>query len=261
MFQITKNRSFFRSIPLIVALWALPAACASAVESHDRQIIWMDAKEHSSAMFIPERLLNERALEDLPLTDAERSWLQSRLDRATRGNPEREKDYKRLGRPYLACPPASLDDRSSKALSLLGYLKTTDLAFIATVEDVVPGWSFWIGQPVNMVYVKPVLFLHEKHQTDDRVLIYAERWASITVNGAQVCSWTPPEGFYRARKGDKVLVGAFLYPSNPRIVDGVSVFPTSEGKVLPQPYSMVQDFVPITVDDLRLGLRTTNEKE
>ncbi len=256
MVRIIRGKSFLRSTLLVLVLWTVPAACASAAEPYDRQMIWMEAKEHNSAMFVPERLLNEHTLENLPLTDAERSWLQSHLDRAARGNPERERDYKRIGRTYMPCPPASVDDRSLKALSLLDYLKTTDLAFVATIEDVVPGWSFWIGQPVNMVYVKPVLVLHGRQKTDDRVLIYAERWASITVNGAQVCSSTPPEGFYRARKGDEVLVGAFLYPPNPQILDGVNVFPTREGKIIPQPYSMVQDFTPVAVDDIRLGLRT-----
>ena len=196
-----QDHFLIRCILLVLVALSAPVACASAAEPYDEQIIWMDAKERAAAMFVPERLLNEHALEDLPLVENDRSSLKSRLETAARGNPEGEELYKQLGRTFLPCPPASRDDRSSGALALSGYLKIKDLAFVAAVEDVVPGWSFWAGQPVNMVYVKPVLILHGKLPTDDRVLIYPERWASITVNGVQVCYRTPPEEFYRARKG------------------------------------------------------------
>jgi hypothetical protein len=248
-----------RCILLVLVVLGAPVACASAAEPYDQQIIWMDAKEHTAAMFIPERLLNEHALEDLPLVENDRSSLKSSLETAARGTPEREELYKQLGRPFLPCPPASRDDRSSAALALSGYLKTKDLAFVAAIEDVVPGWSFWAGQPVNMVYVRPVLILHGKLPREGRVLIYPERWASIKVNDVKVCYRTPPEGFYRARKGDEILVSGILNPLNSRVLGSVSEFPISRGKILPQPYSMVQDFVPVAIDDLIREMRRNNE--
>ena len=195
-----QNYFVIRCILLVLIALSAPVACASAAEPYDQQIIWMDAKERTDAMFVPERLLNEHALEDLPLSENDRSSLKSRLETAARGNPEREELYKQLGRTFSPCPPDSIADRSPKAFSLKDHLKTQDLAFVATVEDVVPGWSFWIRQPVNMIYVKPDLLLNRKLQVGDRVLAYPEPWASIVVNDVQICSRTPPEGFYRARK-------------------------------------------------------------
>jgi hypothetical protein len=261
MFRLIQDKTFFvKCILLVLVLLSAPVACASAAEPYDQQIIWMDAKERTDAMFVPERLLNENTLEDLPLIENDRSSLKSILEGAARGNPEREELYKQLGRKYIPCPPASRDDRSPKALSLLNHLKARGLAFVATVEDVVPGWSFWIRQPVNMAYVKPLLDLRGTLQTADRVLAYPEEWASITVNNVEVCYNTPPEGFYRARKGDKVLVsGLLLFQPNPRVIYGAAQFLISGGRVLPQPYSGVLDFTPIAIDDLRRELEGNNE--
>ena len=261
MFRITQDKTFFiKCILLALVLLSAPVACASAAERYDQQIIWKDVEERTAAMFVPESLLNEHALEDLPLVEDDRSSLKLSLETAARGTSEREELYKQLGRKYIPCPPASRDDRSPKALSLSAYLKAAGLAFIATIEDVVPGWSFWTGQPIDMVYVRPLSVLRGKLPPEDRALVYPQDWETITVKNVKVCYNAPPEGFYRARKGDKVLVGGLsLYPSNPQVIYGASQVPISKGKVLPQPYSWVLDFTPITVDDLRHELGGNDE--
>jgi hypothetical protein len=245
------TRTYLLSFLLVVSLSLAQPTTALGGDSHDQKIIWMDAKDHSQVMFVPERLLNEKELTDLPLTEQNRSYLQGAM-----GRLEYVEEYrKRTGRTQEPlCPDVNVSPRWRDASSLQELLQKEPLSFFATIEEVVPGYSFLRFSPVSMVYLKPenVLRGDASSLQGAKSLLYLEPWGSIVIKGNPVC-WKPPSGFYRARRGDRVLVVGSQFRANPEVLVDNYVFPVSGGAVYPQPFPAVKDFEPIPVKALQVN--------
>lgn len=232
-----------------VSLSSALAACGSPQEN----IVWLNlgGDTKKTAVFIPEKLLQETDWPKLPLTQRDISGLEARVRL-----PETLEERRRtLGREEDLCwnqsAPSGEGGSYRDAKDLRDWLKDFELSVVAQVEAVVPGWDSWQGEVAQMVYVRVLDVLRDQKGKANKgsLLLYKLHYGSIFLKGTQICR-DPWKGFKIPVPGNEILLLGRPFWSDASYMGFTFVFPIEEGKVQYQPYSAVEPFISIELKNL-----------
>jgi hypothetical protein len=214
-----------------------------------REILWAD-KGHHTPVFIPERVLETKSLDELPLDSIGRHFLQEQVRRfAVHG--------------YGCDNPAEARQEqgsSEKTYSFEDLISQYPSAVVGSVIGVEPGWSNVHRHAAEAAYVQVDQVLFERHK--GRAPLAGSVVGAIYPGGATTVGDTPicqnrNEGYYQPRTGDVVLIVGGIRPGgDPRHFIENMTFPlTQEGAIVSQPYmDLSEDARWMPLHDLRRAL-------
>jgi hypothetical protein len=224
-------------------------------------IFWADAA-HTKAFFVSEEVFNDFPVKDLPIPE------RYKVERDEAAIAAEERSYPR---PFPECPvgdSSPLGDTISGARSLPDILRSSNLAFVGSVIQVIPGLI--VGDPATPISavgsiveidVQEILRRTGESPREGQRLFYRQHSGSIVVRNRRVCTrGNFGRETFRAGPGQRVLAIALgpangLDPNDPRMVWNALVWPISRsGEVLPQGYFWVKQSAPISLASLRQSL-------
>lgn len=214
----------------------------SSEEASDR-IYWVPS-EPQRAAFIPESVLNEKRLEELPLSPSERYSLEWQIE-APKHPATNPIDARIKGNScvYFNSPPPAGSDPD--ATDLAGLIERSVLAVFGKVVEKVPGWSPSHKHAASMIHlqIEGVLRAPEDLQAGDRVGFVIP--GETTVHGSRLCTYPsgPSRGFAEPELDDRLLLIGRGFSGDQKLIEGVNKFPIQDGLVLPQPYAMLREQV------------------
>jgi hypothetical protein len=205
-------------------------------------------------MVLPEKVLNEIDLEELPILDSDRSTLFGALH----DRPKRVEEFNQQfpKRPITICYP--LPERQDQKVAegpptdFKAIFQKSELVVRGGVTATVAGWSTWVRRVVTMVYVRveEVLNSPKSGVRVGDVVIYEEDHGSIQVHGAPICTDGPP-GLYGTAVGDELLIAAAHWENDPDLLILPYVFPMENRKVSSKAFVPVGKAPSVALEDLR----------
>lgn len=209
----------------------------------------------SNLLFVPESKLADTSLETAPVSDTERQYLRSVVEKF------RDPRWGSRCQPNRSEPPVQGSAEDTRTFE--DVLRDQEIVFVGTIVEIVPGWSCWTGQVARMAYVEVQEILriaeHEPGVTPGRVLGILFKGGSTRIAGTQICEEVRP-GFYQPVLGDQVVVGGKVLEADENFFYRRVLFPVLGGEILAQPYTdLAKD--EIALDLRRLGRRLEATRE
>lgn len=244
---------------LLVVLWTVVFSHqlgAGGAEPHPERpwtreelrerLIWT-SEEGTSALFLPEQVLNEVALEELPITGVDRSVLKDLVER-----------FRKLPPGYCSSAREELKQGSAdETLPLADFVADFKGAFVAEVISIEKGWTPWGWDVSSLAVVRVQQTVHDREGVvpeNGAEVGLLFRGGTLQYHGVTICE-KPIEGLYRPEVGDQILVAGSGWPDS-RFFNGRAVFPIDGGMVQPVPYaSITAGEVPRLVESLREEIR------
>ncbi|MGD2115623.1 MAG: hypothetical protein PVG07_11250 [Acidobacteriota bacterium] len=233
-------------------------------EDYSERIVWFHDNP-AEAVFLPQRALDETALEDLPVSEHARD----RIRYALRFPEDRRRNAFRnecLYEPDLGGPV-----RDEARMTVEELIASRSLAFVGTVVDTVPGWSAWQGRPVTMVYVRIEEILRNDDDGGDgsdgdgflrvgHTVAYSRSHATIDLDGVEACSKLPDE-VELPGVGERVLVTGSRFEQHPLFLVGHYVFPVRDGLIQPLRWTRrIRDVEPRSLELIRKSIRPEGDR-
>lgn len=218
-----------------------PIAEPHANESAPDRIYWVPAEPHRT-LFIPESVLNEKRLEELPLAPSERESLEWQIE-APKHPATNPIDARIKGSPCVDRPSPPPAGSYPEATDLAGLIERSVVAVAGRVVEKVPGWSPYHRFAAAMVHlqIEDVLRAPEDLQAGDRVSFVIR--GEAMVHGSRLCTF-PSRGFAEPELDDRLLLIGLGFSQEQSYVEAELQFPIRDGLVLPQPYASLRDQAP-----------------
>jgi hypothetical protein len=229
-------------------------------------IFWADAAR-TKAFFVSEEVFNNFPAQDLPIPE------RYKVEPDDAANALALKGYRR---PFPECSVgehAGLGEPLASARTLTELLRHSNLAFVGSVIQVIPGLV--VGDPLTPISavgsmvevdVQEVLRRTGDSPREGQRLFYRQHNGSIVIRSRRLCTQGEfGRETFRAGPGQRVLLisngpANGLDPNDPRIVWYALVWPISRsGEVLPQGYVAVEQSAPIPLAALRQSLAKGRE--
>lgn len=233
---------------------ALPPGFVSPDPPFEERIIWMDTAR-ARAMFIPQAIFDQYALEELPLTEEDREVLEGKI-RMSR--PIEDPPPYPWWRPMPKCSWPRHGGPSEpwpSAIPMEQLIQEEEAAFVGEVVAVVQGWDTWLRYVSTAIYyrIDDILLDPKNHLREGEVLSTHSVGGEITIDKVEVCSYWS-KGFYRPVVGDRMLLSG-QYGESPDFFQATFRFPVVDDEVLPQPIGRLLDREPQTLEGIKLQLK------
>lgn len=250
------------------AMWVVLAASSPKQAGAERPrdtipeappVLWMN-EEKGWTVFVSESTLNSDALSSFSRLQS----LESRL------RIKREPGiYKYLyhGQQIPECegrPTRSAQGPAKVTQNLSELILDSPTAFVASVEQIVPGWDAWRGEVALLAYLRVEEILHRDAQNPspriDGGIGVLFSGGSIKIHGTTICDRVD-ESFYRPRIDDRLIVTGAGWEADPRFFAKSEAFPVQGDEILPQPYPALQkDVQRETLTNIRSLLALRNQR-
>jgi hypothetical protein len=223
----------------------VPGAVADRLRN-DPGVVWSDAAR-TMLMFVPERVLDQIPLDQLPVPDSVLAKLKAQL-------PPGDCLPMRIG--------GGLGPPRDDARPLLDVLARDRLAFVGKVTVVERGFSSWREAVATMIHVQ----VEEAFKSEDGavrpgdVLLFAGYGGSISFRGATVCSAEGGEHPFVPGVGQRVFVmGLYSLPGS-RFIQGAIAYPVAANDdVEDVGYNQIRVPHALTLNDLRGASREASD--
>lgn len=210
--------------------------------------------------FIPQAVLAQTAIEDLPLSPQQLEYLRWKL--GLRGAPDKRLESlnretwlremrAKHAEPIRDCEvPSSIFRKkptsAGRSENLLEYIQDADLAFVGTVVAVVDGWSARESAPYQAVYLRAVEVIKDRHHEvpADGVLPFLRQGGSVEIAGLRLCA-ERQSASEPAQVGDSVLVGGVVPSADLGLLYETFVFLVRDGQITPNDTYVVSDPLPL----------------
>lgn len=222
---------------MLTALF-LGATRQCKAEDYERRILWENA-EHTAAAFIPEKVLHEKQLSELPLSENTRPLLEGALYFRRNYPPRIPVSMKENPCEVLGKADPAGSYRHAKSLDEL--IADTPVALVGKVVEIVPGWLTTLAHAGKAVYfvVDTILKAPEEAVKLGDIRAFEKYGGEITLDGVRLCTEAVP-GFYSPRLADRILLVGAMFPYDELRLVGTT-FPIEKDLVLIQPYPWVRD--------------------
>lgn len=220
----------------------------------DAQILWAD-DAHTSAVFIPQQVLQRTPVAELPLDQAARIGLELEIANF------KGRGYTCNGGEFGPSEQGSADVTYSFEETLQQY----PLAVVGEVVHVVSGWAVASSEAAEAAYVRvdEVLFEEEVGAAPavGTVVGIFRRGGQVVIGDTTLCrDW--PQGFYRPFVGDRIALTGYYRTEDPPFFIVAFRFPVVDDQLLAQPYGGLQKEETVrSLGDLRSRLRRSREGE
>jgi hypothetical protein len=209
---------------------ATPPRVGEAAEDLATRILWVD-QAHMRAIFIPQRVLENIPIDELPLSSFDRHHLREQVENFAKG---------RRGCDY---PDQAQEEQgsASKTYLLDELISYYPAAIVGVVQRIEAGWSILNLHAAEVAYVlvEEVVFERQGGRAPEKGAVVG----AIYPGGSTVVGRTPvcqerEEAYYEPAVGDSVLLVGGLPPEGDSLhyVENMSFPISKEGAVFSQPY-------------------------
>ncbi|MEM7481728.1 MAG: hypothetical protein AAF481_11185 [Acidobacteriota bacterium] len=238
------------------------SASSSAEVDFETHILWKNTR-YREALFIPEAVLRDAEVADLPLDEHSRELLELKIG-FVRNPPEYYFPNPRYG-PDLECRERRRLGGSEPwptARGLVESLEPMPLVLIARVLDVIVGWCSWPRSVGRVAWLEPETVLHnEGEDLPPYIAILLQSMGGETVvSNTRVCTIKHVNGLTLPSPGDLILIAGTTgtFP-DPFFVNARFEFPVENGFIQPQTYRDIRDRDPVSLSRVRELLSARKE--
>lgn len=251
-----KNRCI--TLLLLSLFFALTAVGEQKRDTGEEVPLRVGAAQGS--VFLPEDLLTETPIDQLPISEAGRSILRRMVDQQ-----RRPQVWARFfaGRRVPSCVTrfSSMEPGTDPGSATLPEtLADAEIVLTGQIVDVVSGWDAHYSSVAQLATVRVEEVVRRSEVSSslavDREVRVLFRGGRVRVGGTEICH-RPRDGFYRPVTGDRIVVAGRPEERGLPLFVGGYVFPLKDDGVQPQPYaSVVEETRSYALTGLRESITT-----
>ncbi|MEM7481730.1 MAG: hypothetical protein AAF481_11195 [Acidobacteriota bacterium] len=229
-------------------------ASSSAEVDFETHILWMNTR-YREALFIPEAVLRDAEVADLPLDQYSRELLELKIG-FVRNPPEYYAPNPRYG-PDLECRERRRIGGSEPwptARGLVESLEPMPLVLTARVLDVVKGWRALPRGVGRVAWLAPETVFHNDGEDLPPyfAILLQSMGGETVVSNTKVCTIKDVNGLTLPSPDDLILIiGTKSRIPDPNFVKVRFEFPVEKGFVQPQTYREIRDRDPVPLSRVR----------